>query len=243
MLRKKSESVEWLEFEQLQEFRELKHGVFLRSGDEEFFLHAEGQKEQADISCDKVCKIIECEHLIRGRLRHGADVLDVSDPKEEKICDGLITHKDGLGILMTHADCQAAIFYDPVHKVIGNVHAGWRGNVQAIYKQAVDQMKLKYGSQPADLLVSISPSLGPCCAEFKHYKQEFPESFWEYQARENYFNLWEISRRQLLDYGVLAAHIEIAGVCTVCHPQDFYSYRYNKTPCRNGTVVSLKCRC
>lgn len=243
MLRKKSESVEWLEFHQLQEFDEIKHGVFLKSGDEEFFLHAQGQKERADINCKRVCQILGCEHLVKGCLCHGKDVLEVDELKDERNCDGLITKKEGLGILMTHADCQAAIFYDPIHHVMGNVHAGWRGNVQNIYKEAVDQLKAKFGSDPAELLVCISPSLGPCCAEFKHYKQELPESFWEYQERENYFNLWEISRKQLLEAKVLDGHIEIARLCTVCHPGDFYSYRYNKTVCRNGTVATLKYTC
>ena len=242
MLRKKSGRIEWLEFELLQEFPEVKHGVFLKHGDEgEFVVYDRyADKKVLEANCEKIRAIIGCKQVIQGKGCHGADILEVSHESAvlEKY-DGLITKDVDLGLLIHHADCQAAIFYDPVKQVIGNVHSGWRGNVQNIYKNTISAMERVYGTKPADLIVCISPSLGPCCAEFKNYREEFPEHFVDLQEREMYFNLWEISKRQLLECGVLAAYIEIASLCTMCGVEDFYSYRRDKTTKRNGTIVSL----
>ncbi|MFS8564507.1 MAG: peptidoglycan editing factor PgeF [Rhabdochlamydiaceae bacterium] len=230
-----------MEFEQLQAFPQVKHGVFLKQG-ELMLYDRKGDVDQLHANCEGVRKIIGCDRLIKARACHGADVLEVSssNSKLDKLHDGLITQDLHLGLLIDHADCQAAIFYDPLKGAIGNVHSGWKGNVQNIYKNAIKAMKDTFGTDPADLLVCISPSLGPCCGEFKNYQTELPESFWRHQESPTYFNLWEISRGQLLEYGVLAAHIEIAGICTMCQPDDFYSYRRDKTTCRNGTVVALQ---
>jgi YfiH family protein len=244
MLRKKSGRIEWLEFEQLQKFPEVRHGVFLKHGGEEgelVIFDKQADKRVLEANCERVRDIIGCKKLVEGKGCHGAHILDVShDKPSQEGYDGLITQAVNLGLLINHADCQAAIFYDPVNEAIGHVHSGWRGNVQNIYRNAIREMGIKYGTKPNDLLVCISPSLGPCCGEFKNYREELPEYFWEHQERPTYFNLWEISKRQLLEYGVLAAHIEIACICTVCQAEDFYSYRRDKTTCRNGTVVALR---
>jgi len=240
MLRKKSESVEWLEFEKLQEFSQIKHGVFLRQGDL-FVAAREKSMAVVEENQEKIRGVVGCERLIKIRACHGKDITIFRNEKIWPLpfCDGVITQEKESGLLLDHADCQIAIFYDPIHEVIGSAHAGWRGNVQNIYQEMVQRMQAEFSSNPSDLIVCISPSLGPCCGEFKNYQEELPKSFWAYQERPYYFNLWAISQQQLLDCGVLADHIEIAGICTRCHAEDFYSYRRDHTTCRNGTIVAL----
>jgi copper oxidase (laccase) domain-containing protein len=104
------------------------------------------------------------------------------------------------------------------------VHCGWRGNVQNIYAAIIAAMKATYGSKPANLFVCISPSLGPNNAEFMNYHRELPESFWSFRIGEKHFNLWEISRWQLMCAGVLEDHIQIAEVDT-CSNEEYFSYR------------------
>ena len=141
--------------------------------------------------------------------------------------------------MIKHADCQAAIFYDPVHKALANVHCGWRGNVKNIYRVAVQKMKFTFGTNPKDLLVGISPSLGPDHSEFIHYQTEWPEEFWRFQVRPNYLDLWAIARDQLEQCGLLPHHIEVAGICTFANPQDFFSHRRDKITGRHATVAML----
>lgn len=227
MLRKKIERVEWLEFELLAGIPELKHAVFLKSGE-----NISNEKEL-------LSQILGCPTLVAGNQKHGINTVEVPCVSEALLqdCDGLMTSTQGVGLMIRHADCQAAIIYDPIRKVVANVHVGWRGNVQNMYKEAILQMQKRYRSSPQDLLVCISPSLGPCCAEFKNYRLEFPSSFVTFQEKENHFNLWHLAQAQLQECGILSHHIEIAEVCTKCS-SDCYSYR-RKEVGRHATVVLL----
>ncbi len=142
--------------------------------------------------------------------------------------DGIVTDIKDLALMIQAADCQAVIFHDPVARVIANVHSGWRGSVQNIIGHCVDQMKNEFGCSPAHILVGISPSLGPCCAEFIHYKKELPRSFWQYKAQDkDTFDFWQISQAQLQEKGILAKNIEVMGICTKCNFQDFFSHRHS----------------
>jgi YfiH family protein len=229
MLRKKRGSLEWLEFELFQDFSECRHAVFLR------------QSGITDPISDKgmIQEFLQCRQLMTSNLVHGKRVEEASSLKEIIDCDGLITQKKGLGLLVTHADCQAAVFFDPIQRAIGCIHAGWRGNVQNIYKETVSKMESLYGSKAANILVGVSPSLGPCCGEFINYQKELPDSFLPFQVKPFHFDLWEVARFQLKEAGVLPHHIEMASECTRCNPIDFFSYRRQKEKSRHGTVVFL----
>ena len=56
---------------------------------------------------------------------------------------------------------------------------------------------------------------------------------------ENYFDLWGISRQQLMDAGLQKENIEVAGLCTRCRTDLFYSYRAEGVTGRFGTVAML----
>jgi len=97
-----------------------------------------------------------------------------------------------------------------------------------------------FGSRPPDLLVGISPSLGPCCAQFINYRQELPPEFWPYQIRPDYFDLWRLSQDQLQAQGVRPEQIQLAGLCSRCQAADFFSYRRDRHTGRNATVIALR---
>jgi copper oxidase (laccase) domain-containing protein len=132
------------------------------------------------------------------------------------------------------------MLYDPEHRVAANVHCGWRGQVQNILAEAVRRLQTEFGSRPAVLRAGIGPGLGPCCAEFRHYGQEFPRHFWRYQVRPYYFNLWDISRDQLRAAGLQPEHIDISGLCTKCRESEFFSYRRERLSGRQGAIIGLK---
>jgi polyphenol oxidase len=250
MIRKEKGGIEWLEFALFQDFCSMRHYVFLRHGgvSQGSFasLNAGGGSgdlsELVDANREKMRAVLGCSYLVGSAQVHKSriEVVSLGSLDVARECDGLVTQEADVGLFMKHADCQAAVFYDPIKKVIGCVHAGWRSNVENIYEKMVSLIKDQFQSKAEDLLVGISPSLGPCCAEFIHYQEEFPKSFWDFQVTPYYFNLWEIGRRQLLDSGVLPSHIEIASICTKCNPQDFFSYRREKISGRHATAVFLK---
>ena len=233
MIRKECDGVRWLEFELLQEFPSIRHAVVLKG--------REASAAVTDANQNRVQQLLKLSAIVESKQVHGNTIEYVESGYVPRTgCDGLVTAEQGTGLMIKHADCQAAIFYDPVLRVIANVHCGWRGNVANIYAATLAFLKEKVGSQPENVFVCISPSLGPSRSEFIHYKQEFPESFWGFQWKENYFNLWEISRSQLVDAGVLRSHIEIAGICTYENTSDYFSYRRDKTAkINNATLIGL----
>lgn len=224
------------------------HGVFARHGgvsEEPFgslnFSVAVGDtEERVATNTERALKSLHLSRVQRAYQVHGPLVREVVFPIEPPKCDGLMTDQKDFGLLITHADCQAAIFYDPSHQALAVVHSGWRGSVANIYQETVRAMGERYGSRPEELLVGISPSLGSEVAEFKNYKEELPRSFWEFQVKPNYFNFWEISRWQLLSAGLLPHHIEIAGICTYSTPEDWFSYRRAPLSGRHATIAALR---
>ena len=153
--------------------------------------------------------------------------------------DAMVTDIAGVALLVKQADCQAVILYDPLKKVIANIHCGWRGNTQGLLKDVVAAMKAEFGCDPSLLRAAIGPSLGPCCAEFVTYREIFPESFRAFMTRDNYFDLWAVSLSQLIEAGLEDGHIESARWCTRCRTDLFYSHRGEGRTGRSATVVML----
>ena len=52
--------------------------------------------------------------------------------------------------------CILFLFFDPVKKVIANVHSGWRGTFQKIWEKAIRKMIEYYKCDPKDILCFIS---------------------------------------------------------------------------------------
>lgn len=183
--------------------------------------------------------MLEISDLVQCNQCHGNDVYLIENvPNERPSCDALITNKKNIGLLIKHADCQAAIFYDPVNQAIGAAHSGWRGAVAKIYTQTIQAMQRHFGSDPQNIRVGISPFLRH--AEFIHYKTEFPEAFWNYQVKPNYFDFAAIAMNELNSAGILPQHVNISAQCTFANPEEFYSYRREKSTGRHGTVIALR---
>lgn len=223
MLRNKRGSIEWLEFEIFQEFPHIAHGIFLRH---------EGRACAPSL----MQEILPCDLLVNVNQVHGVEVLEA--PLEgSQNADALFTAQQSVGLLIKHADCQAALVYDPIQKVIANVHAGWKGNVQNIYQRLVSKLKSRFGCKPENLIVGISPSLGPCCAQFIHHQAELPPSFWDFHVKWLYFDLWEVARKQWMEAGVLPHHLQIARICTYCSGSDYFSYRRERPTQHHATII------
>ncbi len=139
--------------------------------------------------------------------------------------DALVSDIPGLLLGVKLADCQSVILFDPVRKVAANIHSGWRGSVANIIGTTIGVMVDTFSCRPADMYAGISPSLGPCCAEFINYKKEFPRHLWSYRDGRDHFDFWAVSRDQLQTAGIPENRIETAGLCTRCRTDLFFSYR------------------
>lgn len=233
------------------------HGMFSASGgistgsfaSLNLSYHVGDQENQVRANRGKVTAALGLGRLVSAHQVHQDRVLLVDQAHaqiEEHVgFDALITAQPGIGLLIQQADCQAVLLAARSQAVVAAVHCGWRGSVCGILGKTITRMGEAFGIDPAELDAVISPSLGPCCAEFIHYQRELPEWMHAFQVRPFFFDFWAISRWQLQQAGVLPDRIEVAGLCTCCDRR-FFSYRRavktsGGVTGRNGSVIGLPC--
>ncbi len=183
---------------------------------------------------------------------HGADTVIITEPPAESLpwlarADGMVTDCRGVPLVMRFADCAPILLYDPVRKVIGMAHAGWRGTVVGAAPSAVRAMVQAFGCRSHDIQAGIGPSIGP---ERYRVGEEVVGAFCEVFGDLNglvrraedgsaLLNLWEANRRALHAVGV--TQIEVAGICTATRTDEFYSHRAERGRTgRFGVVMALR---
>lgn len=233
----------WYEFNLFQAFPQLKHGVLTAS-----YLDGDSKKQVLDFSpknpdrdklLEKLQNSFSVPSFVLTKQIHTDQISTAQENSTHLVGDAMITKDSHVPLLTLHADCQIALFFDPKKNVVANVHSGWRGSNLNIYAKTIADLKESYGCLPQDLLVGIGPSLGPKWAEFIHYEKELSKDFIPYKTPDHHFNFWDISENQLLNAGILPHHIEIARMCTYELEDQFFSYRRDKTLCRNASFVCL----
>jgi len=253
MLRKEKNGLSWLEFEIFQEFTHLKHATSLRSGGVSsgsfgsLNMGLDLGDDEKNVTENRTRFIAAINNtnaptpdVISGLQVHGCHVAYIPEALiEAPTADGLMTNLRQKALFIKQADCQAALFFDPVENAIAAIHSGWKGSVQNIYQKTIDCMRQTFGSKPENMLVAISPSLGPDSSQFINFEKELPQEFLPFQFKPFYFDFWAISGWQLETAGILPHHIEIASIDTLTNPQDYFSFRRDKPTGRHATVIWL----
>jgi copper oxidase (laccase) domain-containing protein len=134
--------------------------------------------------------------------------------REFRGCDGIITNQRGIALGVYVADCCAVYIIDPKTPAIGLVHSGRKGTELGVITNAITQMVDRFGSNPAELIVQLSPCIRP-----PHYEIDFAAKIAE-QSRAK---------------GVREIHD--SGICTACHVDLYYSYRVEKG--KTGRMLAL----
>jgi copper oxidase (laccase) domain-containing protein len=140
--------------------------------------------------------------------------LPVETNKEFAGCDGIVTNQREVALGIHVADCCAVYIVDPKTPAVGLVHSGRKGTELGVVPNAIEQMIKRFGSNPANLIVQLSPCIRP-----PHYEVDFAaEIIWQCRSR-----------------GV--ERIYDSGICTACHVDLYYSYRAEKG--RTGRMLAL----
>lgn len=200
-------------------------------------------------------------HIIKPNQAHTDNVVEVSKKinrsgpdinlKEYDNVDGLITKEKNLMLATINADCILILFFDPVLKVIANVHSGWRGTLQLISVKTVDKMVRNYGSKRSDIICCIGPSIRKCHFEVtKEVKDLFASKFYKIKDEIIFetvpFKKWVIdsvllNKIMLEEAGLAKDNIVDCGICTVCNNDIFHSYRIEKDNYKAETaLIELK---
>ncbi|MCP4536971.1 MAG: peptidoglycan editing factor PgeF [Chloroflexi bacterium] len=159
--------------------------------------------------------------------------------------DALVTAVPSVPLLMRFGDCASVLFFDPVQRVIGMAHAGWRGVVAGSAEATVRTMVERLDCDLADVWAGIGPTIGPCCYEVgpevvDAVKVACPAGA-DIVHRVNgqiHLDLPAAVQAQLDAAGV--ERIENACLCTACRMDEFFSHRaeHGQTG-RFGIVMEL----
>lgn len=248
--------VSFFQFENLQKYPTIRHGIFTRHCG-----HSAGDFQSLNVSLDLgdvadhvrknrnlISRVIEGQDLVFVKQVHGDQVVVLNSKNIDSYGgnhrafgsgDALVANVSGKFLTTQLADCQSILLYDPIRHVVANVHSGWRGSIKNILGHTVGVMKKSFKCYSADIVAGIGPSLGPCCAEFVNYRKEIPQIFWRYKSADDYFDFWTLSRDQLTHAGVLKENIETGRTCTKCNTDTFFSYRGEGRTGRFASVIGL----
>jgi YfiH family protein len=259
MLRVERDGLVFYQFEALSSEAGLVHGVFTRLGGvsappfDSLNTSISVGDDQANVEANRRAMYaafgIPPEHVRTVWQVHSADVVVINGKQPQAWpppqADIIITQQPGLGLTMRFADCVPMLLYDPTRRVIGMAHAGWRGTVQHVGQVAVQAMHDAFGCDPAGIIAGIGPSIGPCCYEVG------PEVVAEVAAAfggadglvasrpggVTHLDLWAANRRALRQAGV--ERVEVAGLCTACRHDEFFSHRAEGMTGRFGALAGL----
>jgi len=156
----------------------------------------------------------------------------VTKERDYKDVDGLVTNEKNIALVTTHADCVPLFFYDPVNKVVGIAHSGWKGTLYKISEEMINKFVHDYNSNSSDILVCIGPSLCQDCFEvdidvkdmFLNENQHY-EEFMYHVGKKSYIDLWAINEYILINNGVKKENIDNMNICTKCNMDKFFSHR------------------
>jgi len=161
---------------------------------------------------NKIAVVDEVGPALRAdRGRRGAAFLP---SREFPGYDGMITNQRGIMLGIYVADCCAVYIVDPKTPAIGLVHSGRKGTQLGVVTNAINQMVHRFSSDPANMIVQLSPCIRPL-----HYEIDFAAEI----------------MRQCRAFGVKEIHD--SGVCTACDLDRYYSYRIEKG--KTGRMLAL----
>ena len=164
-------------------------------------------------------------NLIHGTYVHIAQEEDAGTIIPD--CDGLVTNVPGLAISVTGADCFPLYAVDPVERVIGMAHAGWRGIVTGVVPELISHLQ-ELGSNPEHVLIGIGPGIRVCHFEVNEDVFTLFQGYGEFVVERKervYVNLPSIIKRQLGENGISSNHIHDSELCTYGMTDDYFSRR------------------
>lgn len=270
----KNNGVEYLQFKKLLQYDDIiKHAYSLglnrnyrtARANKESLTKEEYEKSIQDYK--ELCNQIGVNYinLVKTNQQH-TNIVKIADKKElidepdfnlekYKSTDGLITDKSNLILATTNADCIILLFFDPVERVIANVHSGWRGTLKRISLETIKKMQKEYNCKPENIICCICPSIRKCHFEVeKDVKEMFEEEYKdlskeqlneiiEEKIKDKKWNIDTVLINKIIlqNIGLKQENIIDSGICSVCNSDKIHSYRVEKQNYGLNTAIIELC--
>jgi YfiH family protein len=220
----------------------IRHLVSTRQG-----LDVQSVRHQIDQAVLQVAQALDTTHGAWLRQVHGDTALLCDKPGLVGEADALYTDQPGLVLVGQSADCPLILIADKQGHAVGFAHASWRSTVAGITPNLIQGMMHDLHCHARDLVACICPSAGPECYEVGSEVRDqalsqlgpHAQTFFVAQNDRFLFNLWQANAHALTQCGLLPNHIHVAEVCTLCHNDQFPSYR--KEGDQAGRFVAAIC--
>ena len=255
----KKDGLEYIQFRKLLEYQNIiTHAYTL--GTNLNFRTAKANKEKlpenefikAVENYKKICNALKTDytHIVKTNQEHTDNVvvvrnkINISEPdinmEEYSKTDGLVTNKTNIMLSTTNADCILFLMFDPIKKVIANVHSGWKGTLQKISLNAIDKMENIYNCNPEDIICCICPSIRKCHFEVEEdVMQMFYDKFKtigkideiiKFNKNKNKWNIDTVLINKIIlqTRGLNPENIIDSGICSVCNSDMVHSFRVEK---------------
>lgn len=175
---------------------------------------------------------INGDAVISANLVHGNHVKVVSDINTKIILntDALVTKENNILLAVTVSDCAPVFFYEKEKGIVALAHAGWRGIVEGILKNTVDEI-LRLGGDLNEMHVALGPGINDCHFEIKDDILEMFSEYKEFIIESDgkiFVDLKGIIKKQLTNLGINKMHIENDNTCTF-EAENLFSYRRDKS--------------
>ncbi|MGM0589351.1 MAG: peptidoglycan editing factor PgeF [Bacteroidota bacterium] len=243
--------IEWLEPELWQDSKEVRAGFTLKNTEQvnsnsstipglNTGFHTQADREEVQANRERLFADLKLdpEWTAWGEQVHSNRVRFVTSGGTYSETDGLVTRVPGLTLMIQVADCAVVLLADEFARVVGALHAGWRGAAGQIVPLGIQRM-MEHGAQPDRMTAYISPCI--CEHHFEvgpEVADQFPEMVInrsDYQ--KPHINLKAYLEFQLINEGLATDHIEVAEGCTMGDATEFYSYRREGE--RSGRMVGF----
>lgn len=255
MKQNKSGEVEYLTFPLLERTGMVRHLFSTRVGGVSEGIYGSmnlsytrgDDKEAVDENFRRIAEVLGCRisDIVCSDQTHTVNLRVVSEqdggkgilrPKDYTDIDGLMTDEPGLVLATFYADCVPLYFVDTGNRAIALAHSGWRGTVARMGRCVIEKMREVYGTDPADIVAAIGPSI---CQDYYEVSEDVAEAFAKEfrgigQADEiligksdgkYQLDLWRANEIVLTEAGIPAEQIQVTDICT-CHNSEFlFSHR------------------
>ena len=224
----------------LKKYKDVKHYFFSRKGG-----FSKGYYKSLNCgrgSNDKKTNIIKNLNFISKKLMvkksrlilmhqtHSNKVVElkINNYKKKIFSDAMITKIKGLALGVVTADCVPILIYERKNKIVGCIHAGWRGAFSGIVKNTISKMRELCDEN------DIYASIGPCISKFNYevdsrfFKKFLLQSrknkryFKKKNSSKKLFDLRKFVADKLLEQKVKIDHVNHD---TFADKNNFFSYR------------------
>ena len=244
----KKNGIEYLQFRRLLEYSETINHAYSLGIDKNYRIEKSNKSSMENYK--NLCELIGCNYIniVKPNQQHTNNVeivlnkqkVNEPDIQVEKYqnTDGLITNKKNMVLATTNADCILMIFFDPVKKVISNIHSSWKGTLQRISVKTVEKMQKEFECKPENIICCMAPSIRKCHFEVeKDVKNQFIEEFQD--IKENWIEESKLNEKWNIDTikinkillekkGLKSENIIDSKICSVCNSELIHSYRVEK---------------